>query len=206
MLLTDARRTARTGADGELIPLAEQDRSQWDRRAIDEGIALISATLSQGVVGAYQLQAAIAALHDEAARSEDTDWPQILALYSLLKRMSDNPMVTLNHAIASAMVHGPTTGLKLIESPRCRSADDRPLPARCRPRPPAGDGRRARGRNRLLSRRGCADDQRAGAQLPGHESGSPGPLTTRATDNTDNTWPRTTAGQHGQSTVDPGRR
>jgi len=115
MLLTDARRAARTGPDGELIPLAEQDRSQWDRRAIDEGIALISATLSQGVVGAYQLQAAIAAVHDEAARAEDTDWPQILALYSLLKRMSDNPMVTLNHAIASAMVHGPTTGLKLIE-------------------------------------------------------------------------------------------
>jgi len=115
MLLTDARREARTGADGELIPLAEQDRSQWDRRAIDEGIALISATLSQGVVGAYQLQAAIAALHDEATRAEDTDWPQILALYSLLKRMSDNPMVTLNHAIASAMVHGPAAGLKLIE-------------------------------------------------------------------------------------------
>ena len=114
MLLTDARRAARTGADGELIPLAEQDRSQWDRRAIDEGIALISATLSRGVVGAYQLQAAIAAVHDEAPRAEDTDWPQILALYSLLKRMSDNPMVTLNHAIASAMVHGPTTGLKLI--------------------------------------------------------------------------------------------
>ena len=102
------------GADGELIPLAEQDRTQWDRRAIDEGIAFISATLSQGVVGAYQLQAAIAALHDEAARSEDTDWPQILALYSLLKRMSDNPMVTLNHAIAAAMVHGATTGLKLM--------------------------------------------------------------------------------------------
>jgi len=116
MLLTDARRKARTGADGELIPLAEQDRSQWDRRAIDEGIALISATLSQGVVGAYQLQAAIAALHDEATRAEDTDWPQILALYSLLKRMSDNPMVTLNHAIASAMVHGPAAGLKLIET------------------------------------------------------------------------------------------
>jgi len=79
MLLTDARRAARTGADGELIPLAEQDRSQWDRKAIDEGIALISATLSQGVVGAYQLQAAIAALHDEAARAEDTDWAQTLA-------------------------------------------------------------------------------------------------------------------------------
>src|SRR5258708_2887430 len=105
MLLTDARRVARTGPDGELIPLTKQDRSVWDRQKISEGIALISATLSRGSVGAYQLQAAIAAVHDEAARAEDTDWPQILALYDLLKRMSDNPMVSLNHAIAAAMVH-----------------------------------------------------------------------------------------------------
>jgi predicted RNA polymerase sigma factor len=114
MLLTDARRAARTGPDGELIPLAEQDRSAWDRDAIAEGIALVTSTLSKGSVGAYQLQAAIAALHDEAARAEDTDWPQILALYGLLKRMSDNPMVTLNHAIAAAMVHGPASGLELL--------------------------------------------------------------------------------------------
>ena len=116
MLLTDARRAARTGPEGELIPLAEQDRTLWDRRAIDEGVALISATLSKGSVGAYQLQAAIAAAHDEAARAEDTDWPQILALYGLLKRMSDNPMVTLNHAIAVAMVHGARAGLKLLQA------------------------------------------------------------------------------------------
>ena len=116
MLLTDARRAARTGPDGELIPLAEQDRSAWDRDAIAEGIALVTDTLSRGSVGAYQLQAAIAALHDEAARAEDTDWPQILALYGLLKRMSDNPMVTLNHAIAAAMVHGPSSGLELLQS------------------------------------------------------------------------------------------
>jgi predicted RNA polymerase sigma factor len=116
MLLTDARRPARTGPDGELIPLAEQDRSLWDRKAIAEGIALVSATLSRGSIGVYQLQAAIAALHDEAARAEDTDWPQILALYGLLKRMSDNPMVTLNHAIAAAMVHGPAVGLELLEA------------------------------------------------------------------------------------------
>ena len=116
MLLTDARRRARTGPDGELIPLADQDRSLWDRAAIDEGVALISATLSRGSIGAYQLQAAIAAVHDEAARAEDTDWPQILALYSLLKEMSDNPMVTLNHAIASAMVHGPSAGLELLKA------------------------------------------------------------------------------------------
>ena len=116
MLLTDARRQARTGPEGELIPLAEQDRSLWDRKAIDEGVALITATLSRGSIGAYQLQAAIAAVHDEAARVEDTDWPQILALYGLLKRMSDNPMVTLNHAIAVAMVHGAPAGLHLLEA------------------------------------------------------------------------------------------
>ncbi len=116
MLLTDARRPARTGPDGELIPLAEQDRTQWHRRAISEGIALITDTLSRGSVGAYQLQAAIAAVHDEAARAEDTDWPQILALYGLLKRMSDNPMVTLNHPVAAAMVHGPAAGLDLLEA------------------------------------------------------------------------------------------
>jgi predicted RNA polymerase sigma factor len=115
MVLTDARRRARTGPDGELIPLAEQDRALWDHNAIAEGIALISRTLPRGSVGAYQLQAAIAAVHDEAPRAEDTDWPQILALYSVLKRMSDNPMVTLNHAVAAAMVKGPATGLELLK-------------------------------------------------------------------------------------------
>ena len=114
MLLTDARRAARTGRDGELIPLAEQDRSLWDRAAIGEGIALLTQTLARGTVGAYQLQAAIAALHDEAARVEDTDWPQIRALYGLLLKMSNNPMVALNHAIAVAMVEGPEVGLALI--------------------------------------------------------------------------------------------
>jgi predicted RNA polymerase sigma factor len=116
MLLTDARRQARTGPDGELIPLMEQDRTLWDRKAISEGIALITDTLSKGSIGAYQLQAAIAAVHDEAVRAEETDWPQILALYGLLKRMSDNPMVTLNHAIAAAMVHGPPAGLMLLKA------------------------------------------------------------------------------------------
>ncbi|NUO48025.1 MAG: RNA polymerase sigma factor [Polyangiaceae bacterium] len=125
MLLTDARRDARTGPDGEIIPLDEQDRSRWDRASIEEGVALVTSALSQGTVGSYQLQAAIAAVHDEAARAEDTDWPQILALYGLLKRMSDNPMVTLNHAIAAAMVHGPKTGLDLLRpldaDPRMKS-------------------------------------------------------------------------------------
>ena len=111
MLLTDARRPARTGPDGELIPLAEQDRTLWDRQAIAEGIALVTAALSGGSIGMYQLQAAIAAVHDEAARVEETDWPQILALYSLLERCRDNPMVTLNHAIAAAMVDGPAAGM-----------------------------------------------------------------------------------------------
>jgi predicted RNA polymerase sigma factor len=116
MLLTDARRPARTGSDGELVPLAEQDRSLWDRGAIAEGIALITGALPGGSIGAYQLQAAIAAVHDEAARAEDTDWPQILALYGLLERLSDNPMVMLNRAIAVAMVHGPRAGLELLDA------------------------------------------------------------------------------------------
>ncbi len=114
MLLTDARRTARTGPDGELIPLTKQDRTLWDQKEISEGISLITSALSKGSIGEYQLQAAIAAVHDEAARAEDTDWPQILALYELLKRMSDNPMVMLNHAIAAAMVRGPSAGLDLL--------------------------------------------------------------------------------------------
>src|SRR6202011_2934562 len=116
MLLTDARRAARTGANGELIPLDEQDRSLWDRRLIADGIALVSDALSRGSIGSYQLQAAIAAVHDEAAHAQDTDWPQIFALYGLLTRMSDNPMVALSHAIAAAMVHGPVVGLELLEA------------------------------------------------------------------------------------------
>ena len=115
MLLTDARRLARTGPEGELIPLDEQDRTLWDRQLIAEGAALLTSALPKGSVGPYQLQAAIAAVHDEALRSEETDWPQILALYELLKRISDNPIVTLNHAVAAAMVHGSREGLALLE-------------------------------------------------------------------------------------------
>ncbi len=114
MLLTDARRAARTGPGGDLVPLDEQDRALWDARAIAEGVELVSAALRKGAVGEYQLQAAIAAVHDEAPRAEDTDWPQILALYGVLKRVSDNPMVTLSHAIAAAMVDGPKAGLELL--------------------------------------------------------------------------------------------
>jgi RNA polymerase sigma factor (sigma-70 family) len=116
MLLTDARRRARTSSAGELIPLAQQDRELWDKQQIAEGVALISAALPRGSLGPYQVQAAIAAVHDEALRAEDTDWPQILALYNLLRRMSDNPIVRLNHAVAAAMVHGPAAGLELLDS------------------------------------------------------------------------------------------
>jgi RNA polymerase sigma factor (sigma-70 family) len=114
MLLTDARRTARTDADGGLIPLAEQDRSRWDAERIAEGVELVTGALASGPVGPYQLQAAIAAVHDEAVRMEDTDWPQILALYDLLEACAPGPMVTLNRAIAVAMVDGPAAGLDLI--------------------------------------------------------------------------------------------
>jgi len=116
LLLTDARRRARTGPDGELISLEQQDRTLWDGALIEEGVSLVSAALRMGSIGAYQLQAAIAAVHDEAARAEDTDWPQILSLYGVLKRMSDNPMVALNHAIAAAMVQGPDAGLDLLKT------------------------------------------------------------------------------------------
>ncbi len=116
MLLTDARREARTGPSGELIPLDEQDRAQWDRALVDEGVALVAAALSRGTIGPYQLQAAVAALHDEAESAGKTDWPQILALYGLLERMSDSPMVSLSRAIAAAMVWGPTVGLAQVDT------------------------------------------------------------------------------------------
>ena len=116
MLLTDARRAARTGPEEELIPLDKQDRNLWDQEEICEGIELLTAALAKGAVGLYQLQAAIAAVHDEAARAEDTDWPQILALYELLMRVSPGAIVSLNHAIAAAMVHGPARGLDLLKT------------------------------------------------------------------------------------------
>jgi len=111
MLLTEARRPARADASGALIPLAEQDRTTWDAGLIAEGDALIEAAWHRGAVGEYQVQAAIAAVHDAAPRHEDTDWPEIVVLYGLLGRMTDNPMVALNAAIARAMVEGPQAGL-----------------------------------------------------------------------------------------------
>jgi RNA polymerase sigma factor (sigma-70 family) len=114
MLLTDARRAARTGPDGELIPLAEQDRAHWNAESIAEGVAIISKTLASARLGPYQLQAAIAAVHDEAPTEAETDWVQIAALYELLERIAPNPMVTLNRAVAVAMTQSPTAGLALL--------------------------------------------------------------------------------------------
>lgn len=115
MLLTDARSAARTAPDGSLVPLAEQDRSRWDRAAIAEGVALLTAALPRGRVGPYQLQAAISALHDEAPSPGETDWPQILALYGVLERVSGSPVVSLNAAVAVAMVRGPAAGLEVLD-------------------------------------------------------------------------------------------
>jgi RNA polymerase sigma factor (sigma-70 family) len=154
MLLTDARRSARTGPNGELIPLDEQDRSLWDQRSIAEGVALVSRALSTGSIGPYQLQAAVAALHDEVARVEDTDWPQIFALYGLLERMSDNPMVTLNHAIARAMVDGPAAGLAMLDTLEDRLAGHHRLHAvRAHLLEQAGDGEGAVAEYRLAAAR-----------------------------------------------------
>jgi RNA polymerase sigma factor (sigma-70 family) len=123
MLLTDARRAARTGPAGELIPLDEQDRALWDRDFIQEGTAFVSNAMGKGRIGPYQLQAAIAALHDEATSTELTDWAQIDALYGLLERMSNNPMVSLNRAVATAMVEGADAGLRVVD----KIAKDEPL-------------------------------------------------------------------------------
>ncbi len=121
MLLTDARRAARSGLNGEIIPLDEQDRSLWDREAISEGARLVTDAMSRGARGWYLVQAAIAAVHDEAAHVDETDWPQIVALYGLLMQMSDNPIVALNHAVAVAMAEGPARGLALLEKLACDS-------------------------------------------------------------------------------------
>ncbi|MFD1930105.1 RNA polymerase sigma factor [Nonomuraea mangrovi] len=147
MLLTDARRPARTGRDGALIPLAEQDRALWKAEYVEEGVALISEALPRGPAGPYQLQAAIAAIHDEAATAEDTDWPQIVALYELLMRISDNPMVALNHVVAVAMAGDVPAGLSLLSKveadPRI-TGHHRVLAVRAHLLEMAGDGAAAR--------------------------------------------------------------
>jgi predicted RNA polymerase sigma factor len=116
MLLTDARRAARAETDGTLVPLAEQRRELWDAEQITEGVELLTQTLGRGPAGPYQLQAAIAAVHDEAATAAETDWPQILALYGVLEHVSPGPVVTLNRAVALAMVEGPRAGLALLDT------------------------------------------------------------------------------------------
>lgn len=116
MLLIDARRRARTTADGDLVSLADQDRTLWDRQLIDRGTALLNGAVAKGRVGEYQLQAAIAAIHDRAQQAADTDWPQILALYGLLEQMTGNPVVTLNRAVAAAMAEGPSAGLAILDA------------------------------------------------------------------------------------------
>jgi RNA polymerase sigma factor (sigma-70 family) len=156
MLLTDARRPARTRPDGALIPLAEQDRGRWDAQAIAEGVALITWSLANAAIGPYQLQAAIAAIHDEASRYEDTDWRQILGLYELLDRVAPGPMVTLNRIVALAMVRGPAVGLEQLgvaESDPALAGHHRVHAVRAHLLDMAGDGEAARAHYRLAARR-----------------------------------------------------
>ena len=154
MLLIDARRPARTGADGELVPLAEQDRSLWDRALVAEGLALLDDALGKGAVGEYQLQAAIAAVHDRAPRADATDWRQILALYGLLEQMTGNPVVTLNRAVAAAMAEGPSAGLALLDTVDARLAGHHRLDAvRAHLLEMAGDTEAARAHYRAAAAR-----------------------------------------------------
>ena len=144
MLLTDARRAARTRPGGELVPLAEQDRARWDRRLITEGLTLLTGALRRGRPGEYQVQAAIAALHDQAPSHAQTDWAQILALYDRLEQLTGNPMVTLNRAVATAMVHGPDAGLALLDGLGGRLGDHHRLHSvRAHLLEQAGDGQHA---------------------------------------------------------------
>jgi RNA polymerase sigma factor (sigma-70 family) len=166
MLLTDARRPGRTRPGGELVPLAEQDRRLWNAGAIAEEVALITEALAGAPIGPYQLQAAIAALHDEAVRAEGTDWRQILGLYGLLHRIAPGPMVTLNRIVAVAMVHGPDVGLDQLAAAETAGAR-RPPPDPRRPRPPARDGGRAGGGVRRIPPGRPAHPQHPRAALPG---------------------------------------
>ncbi|MGH3372592.1 MAG: RNA polymerase sigma factor [Nocardioidaceae bacterium] len=156
MLLTDARRPARTTPDGALVPLGEQDREKWDHQAIAEGTALISWALAETPVGPYQLQAAIAAVHDEAVRAEDTDWQQILGLYELLGNLAPGPMITLNRIVAVAMVHGPEAGLDRLaeaEADPALAGNHRVDAVRAHLLELAGDTAAAAGQYRLAARR-----------------------------------------------------
>jgi RNA polymerase sigma factor (sigma-70 family) len=156
MLLTDARRPARTRTDGALVPLAEQDRQRWDAAAIREGTELITETLAEAPIGPYQLQAAIAAVHDEAACAQDTDWPQILALYGMLAGMAPGPMVSLNRVVAIAMTRGATAGLQALaaaEADPALAGHQRVPAVRAHLLEMAGDRRSAAGHYRLAAQR-----------------------------------------------------
>ncbi|MEA2178220.1 MAG: hypothetical protein QOG77_1517 [Solirubrobacteraceae bacterium] len=170
MLLTDARRAARTGPDGSLIPLAEQDRSLWDEGAIAEGVAVVSRVLTRGALGPYQLQAAIAAVHAEARSADVTDWPQILGLYGLLERIAPGPTVALNRAVAVGMVLGPRAGLEAL---RAVDVDSHRVPAvRAHLLEMAGD---ATARARPTARPRCGRRaSRNGATWRGGRGGSQG--------------------------------
>jgi len=183
MLLTDARRAARTGPGGELIPLAEQDRTRWDSELITEGVGLVTAALPRGPVGPYQLQAAIAAIHDESTRPDATDWPQITALYELLLKITDNnPVVALNHVVAVAMSRSPHAGLELLGS---LEADTRI----------AGDHRLSAVRAHLLEMTGDTARARKSYQIrpqpserptwPNSATSTPEPLSWATTDDPD---------------------
>ena len=167
MLLTDARRAARTDPDGSLVPLAEQRRELWNAVQIEEGVALVTRTLGTAPIGPYQLQAAIAAVHDEAASAAATDWPQILALYDVLEQVSPGPVVTLNRAVAVAMVDGPRAGLAVLGTLDDRRPDEPHPPPRGGARAPARARRGRARRPRVLPAGGAADRERARAALPG---------------------------------------
>jgi RNA polymerase sigma factor (sigma-70 family) len=177
MLLSDARRPARTRPDGSLVPLAEQDRDKWDAAAIAEGTALITGTLATAPIGPYQLQAAIAAVHDEAARAEDTDWPQILGLYELLRRIAPGPMVTLNRIVAVAMVDGPLAGLEQLaaaEADPALAGHHRLHAVRAHLLDLAGDREAARSHYRLAARRTLSVPERRYLESRAAQLGNPG--------------------------------
>ena len=176
LVLHDARRATRTDDAGRLNPLADQDRTRWDRDRIQLGVAMVERALRTGPVGPYQIEASIAALHAEAPTYETTDWPQIVALYGLLEQALPGPMVRLNRAVALSMVDGPAGRARGGRRDRGGRRARRPPPAARGPCAPARAGRTRRGGHGRVRPRGRAHHQRAGAQLPAHAARPAGPL------------------------------